>query len=186
MHPIAEVQRPADPLGSLLARCAEGDHAAFRQLYDLKSGHLYGFALRLTRQPQLAADAVHDTLMQVWHRSARFDASRGAAEAWLFTLLRYRTIDILRSRRREEYEAEPREIADGDADALALLSAGEDAAALRRCLQALEATQRRAVTLAFLDGLSHPELAARLQAPLGTIKSWVRRALQSLRRCLEA
>jgi RNA polymerase sigma-70 factor, ECF subfamily len=185
MRLIAVAREADDALESLLVRCGAGDRVAFRQLYDLKSGRLYGLALRLTRQPQLAADAVHDTLLQVWQRSARFDPSRGAAEAWLFTLLRYRTIDVLRRYHREDHAAEPPDVADKDPDALALLSASEDGAALHRCLEALEATQRRAVTLAFLDGLSHSELATRLQVPLGTIKSWVRRALQSLRRCLE-
>ncbi len=170
----------------LLRFCAEGDRAAFRRLYELQSPRLYGLALRLLQQPALASDAVHDAFVQVWRRAGRFDPSRNAGEAWLASLLRYRAIDILRSRSRERYGVERREEADDAPDALERLAGQADSEALRRCLEELEEAQRRAVVLAFLDGLSHVELASRLRAPLGTVKSWVRRGLLGLRRCLEA
>ena len=175
-----------ESLDSLLSSCGGGDRAAFRRLYDLQSARLYGQALRLTRQPQLAADAVHDTFLQVWQRSSRFDPTRGQAEAWLSSLLRYRAIDILRKRGRENYGAEPVDEPDTSPDPLDQLVATAEGTALRRCLDQLEEAQRRVVLLAFVDGLSHSELAIRLQAPLGTVKSWVRRALLGLRRCLES
>ena len=174
-----------ETIESLLARCSGGDRAAFRKLYDLQAPRLYGQALRLTRQPQLAADAVHDAFLQVWQRSSRFDARRGSAEVWLSSLLRYRAIDILRRRGRENYGPAPVEEPDAGPDPLGQLMASAEAEALRRCLEQLEEAQRRVVVLAFIDGLSHSELAIRLQAPLGTVKSWVRRALLGLRRCLE-
>ena len=175
-----------ESLDTLLLRCGGGDRGAFRRVYDLQSARLYGQALRLTRQPQLAADAVHDAFLQVWQRSSRFDPSRGHAEAWLATLLRYRTIDILRRRGREHYGVEPVEEPDTGPDPLAQLVSTSEGTALRRCLDELEEEQRRVVLLAFVDGLSHSELAAKLQKPLGTVKSWVRRALMGLRQCLEA
>ncbi len=174
-----------DTIGLLLARCGGGDRAAFRTLYDLQAPRLYGQALRLTRQPQLAADAVHDAFLQVWQRSSRFDSRRGSAEAWLSSLLRYRAIDILRKRGRENYGLAPVEEPDAGPDPLGQLVASAEAEALRRCLDQLDEAQRRVVLLAFIEGLSHSELAVRLQAPLGTVKSWVRRALLGLRRCLE-
>ena len=170
----------------LLRSCAEGDQAAFRRLYELQSPRLYGLALRLLQQPALASDAVHDAFVQVWRRAARFDPSRNAGEAWLASLLRYRAIDILRRRSREQYGIERREQADDAPDAFDQLAGQADTESLPRCLQELEEAQRRAIGLAFLDGLSHVELASRLSAPLGTVKSWVRRGLLSLRRCLEA
>lgn len=173
-------------VASLLKRCAEGDQAAFRRLYDMQSPRLYGLALRLMKQPALASDAVHDAFVQVWQRSARFDPSRGHAEAWLASLLRYRAIDILRRRSREFYGHERTDEPDTAPDAFAQLAERADGQALHRCLDGLEDTQRRAVQFAFMDGLSHTELAARLDAPLGTVKSWVRRALLGLKRCLEA
>ena len=175
-----------ETLEVLLARCADGDRAAFRRLYDLQSARLYGQALRLTRQPQLAADAVHDAFLQVWQRSSRFDTARGRPEAWLASLLRYRAIDIMRKRGRETYGIEAGEEADTAPDALRSACLGaNDGSALRRCLGELEDNQRRVVLMAFADGLTHAELATRLNSPLGTVKSWIRRALLSLRRCLE-
>ncbi len=175
----------AASLDGLLSRCGGGDRAAFRRLYDLQSARLYGQALRLTRQPQLAADAVHDAFLQVWQRSSRFDPARGHAEAWLSSLLRYRAIDILRKRGRENQGVEPADEPDPGPDPLHQLVSSSEGIALRRCLDQLEAEPRRVVLLAFVEGLSHSELATKLQAPLGTVKSWVRRALLSLRRCLE-
>ncbi len=170
----------------LLRSCATGDQAAFRRLYELQSPRLYGLALRLLQQPGLASDAVHDAFVQVWRRAARFDPSRNAGEAWLASLLRYRAIDILRRRSREQYGIEQRDEADDAPDAFDRLAERADTESLHRCLQELEETQRRAIVLAFLDGLSHVELASRLRSPLGTVKSWVRRGLLGLRRCLEA
>ncbi len=173
-------------VASLLQGCAEGDRGAFHRLYELQSPRLYGLALRLMQQPALASDAVHDTFIQVWQRAARFDPARGAAEAWLASLVRYRAIDILRRRAREQYGQEREDEPDPTPDALQQLGERADGAALHRCLGELDDGQRRVVLLAFMDGLSHSELAGRLQAPLGTVKSWVRRALLGLRRCLEA
>ncbi len=173
-------------VASLLRACAEGDRGAFRRLYELQSPRLYALALRLMQQPALAADAVHDAFIQVWQRSAQFDPARGAAEAWLTSLVRYRAIDILRRRSREQYGHEREDEPDPSPDILQQLGERADGAALHRCLRELDEDQRKVVLLAFMDGLSHSELAARLQAPLGTVKSWVRRALLGLRRCLES
>ena len=170
----------------LLRQCGQGDRAAFRRLYELQAPRLYGLALRLLHQQALASDAVHDAFVQVWQRAARFDPARNAGEAWLASLLRYRAIDILRRRSREEYGSEPVEQADTAPDAFQRLAERSDTQALTRCMAELGEPQRRVVMLAFMDGLSHVELAARLEAPLGTVKSWVRRALLGLRRCLEA
>ena len=99
-------QDPGQLLDGLLLRSGQGDQDAFRRLYDLQSPLLYGQALRLTRQSQLAADAVHDTFMQVWGQSSRFDPTRGHARNWLITLLRNRAIDIMRRRERVSYGIE--------------------------------------------------------------------------------
>lgn len=174
-----------DELAALIVRCGRQDKAAFRAVYKRESARLYGAALRLTRQPAVAADVVHDTFLQLWQNAVRFDPHRGTAEAWLTTLLRYRAIDTTRRAAREQAHDAVGEIAADEPDALAVLLGRDDARALHACLEALEPTQRRAVGLAFFDGLSHGQLAAHLGAPLGTVKSWVRRALSSLRQCLD-
>ncbi|GAB0117767.1 sigma-70 family RNA polymerase sigma factor [Acidisoma sp. 7E03] len=178
-------QPERETAAALLYRTAEGDAAAFRVLYEQQSPRLYALALRMTRQPPLASDALQDTFVQVWRQAARFDPQRGSAEAWLIGLLRFRAIDILRSRQREEPGYEPPESADPAPDPFEQVRASRDTAALYDCLGTLDEAQQRIIRLAFLDGLSHAELASRLSAPLGTVKSWIRRALIGLKRCLE-
>ena len=181
-----EAERTASPdLAALLGRVAAGDRAAFRRLYDAEAPRLYAVALRITRQGPLAADAVHDALLQVWRHAGSFDAARGNPAAWLLSLVRYRALDIARRRGREVSDEDLPEPVDADPDPLARLAANRDAAALRACLAQLEQERRRLVLLAFVDGLSHSEVAERLSLPLGTVKSWIRRSLQSLRLCLE-
>lgn len=170
---------------SLLQRCAAGDQDAFRILYDVHCGRLYGAALRITRQSSLAADAVHDAFLQAWQNAARFDPERGAAETWLLSLVRYRALDLARRRQREVAGADLPEEVDPAPGALADLLARDDAAALHGCLGELEEDRRSLICLAFMDGLTHSELAERLGAPLGSVKSRIRRGLAALRACLD-
>jgi RNA polymerase sigma-70 factor (ECF subfamily) len=172
-------------LAELLRLIAAGDRVAFRRLYERVGGRLYGVALRITREAPLAADAVHDAFLQVWRNASRFEAGRGTPEAWLLSLVRYRALDIARRRGREAPTEEMPEPVDEEPDALTRLADSEGAAALRACLEQLEAERRRLLLLAFAEGLSHSEVAERLGMPLGTVKSWIRRSLQSLRLCLE-
>jgi RNA polymerase sigma-70 factor (ECF subfamily) len=174
----------ADDTAGLLRSCAAGDRAAFRTLYDRWGPRLHGIALRITRQPALAADATHDTFVLVWQQAHRFDPSRGSAEAFLISLVRYRALDIVRRRVREVPGYEPDERADDAPDALAQLVGSAEGAALHRCLGLLDPERRRLVVMAFVDGLTHSELAEKLSVPLGTVKSWIRRSLVSLRECL--
>jgi RNA polymerase sigma-70 factor (ECF subfamily) len=173
-------------IGALLADVAAGDRTAFKRLYDLQAARLYAVALRVTRQPSLAADAVHDALLQVWRNAARFDATRGTPEGWLVSLVRYRALDAARKRVRETSDEGMPEPEDTDPDPLARLQQSEEGRALHLCLGRLEEDRRRLIVLAFVDGLTHQEVAAKLNMPLGTAKSWIRRGLQSLRTCLEA
>ena len=173
-------------LTALLTRCAAGDRAAFRALYDNQSARLHGLALRITRDPGLAADAAHDAFVQVWNQAVRFDPERGAAGAWLTSIVRYRALDITRRRVREKPGYEPPEQEDESPDALAQLVTSAEGAALRQCLEELDPDRRRLLMQAYADGLSHSELAEKTGTPLGTIKSWIRRSLASLKRCLEA
>ena len=181
-----EGEQPDTVLAQLIVRCASRDQAAMHALYDAESSRLHGLALRITREPGLAADAVHDAFIQVWQQAMRFDPARGGASAWLTSLLRYRAIDICRRRRREQLGYEPSEQADTEPDPLARLQTTSESMVLRHCLELLDEMRRRLVLLAFEEGLSHSELAARLNQPLGTVKSNIRRALSSLKRCLGA
>ena len=169
----------------LLARCATGDAKAFRRLYDLNSPRMYAVALRITGNTALAADAVHDAMLQVWRNAARYDSSRGNADGWLVSLARYRALDICRRQGRELTGVEAPERADEAPDALSLIEAEADGVALRICLEQIEPPRRKLVLLAFRDGLTQMEVAKRVGQPLGTVKSTIRRALLALRACLD-
>lgn len=175
----------SERIAALLTRSAGGDRAAFRRLYDLQSGRLYGIALRITRQSALAADAVHDAFVSVWQYADRFDPERGAGEAWLTSIVRYRALDLVRRGAREVTGVELPELEDDDPDPLARLLGSAEGAALHRCLEELEEERRQLIVHAFMDGLTHNELADRYGMPLGTVKSSIRRGLAGLRRCLE-
>ena len=169
----------------LIAACAAQDRAAFRQLYARWSARLHGVAMRITRDPALAADATHDAFVQVWQQAGRFDPNLGEPHSWLMSLARYRALDMVRRRGREVLGHEPADQeADQAPDPLASLLASVDGSALHRCLQTLSEERRRLVVLAFVEGYSHSQLAAKLAVPMGTVKSWIRRSLIGLRECL--
>ena len=168
----------------LLMQCAQADGVAFRRLYDQQSSMLYAVAMRITRDAALASDAVHDAMLQVWRNAARFDPARGNARAWLVSLVRYRALDAVARTRREVVGAEVAEPVDPDPLPLDRLQATREGEALHRCLEEIEPARRNLVVLAFVDGLTHSEVAERLRQPLGTVKSSIRRALIALRACL--
>lgn len=184
-------------LAALLARTGLGDRAAFAQLYERSSGHLFAVVLRIQRDRALAEDLLQDIYVSVWKAAASFDAARSQPLTWLTHVARNRAIDSLR-RAQSQPRTESLSAADDDeqpdpAEALAsdepgpldLLNQASEKRELTQCLERLTPTQRQSVALAFYDGLSHAEVAAHLQEPLGTVKSWVRRALNTLKSCLD-
>ena len=169
----------------LLQACARQDAAAFRRLYDRHRGLLYGVALRITRNEALASDAVHDALLQVWRNAARFDPARGSGRTWLVAMVRYRALDLVaRTRREVQDDGTAPDAPDPAPLPLERLQATADGARLHRCLDNEEPDRRHMVILAFIEGLTHAEVATRLRQPLGTVKSAIRRALLRLRACL--
>jgi RNA polymerase sigma-70 factor (ECF subfamily) len=176
-----------DRLDTLLVACAAGDRRAFRRLYDEDSARLYGLALRILRQPSAAADALQDAFLQIWQKASSFDPARGSAKAWLASIVRYRALDTAQRRAREVLTDDPA-LADEaeEFDPVAALSARRDGDRLHTCLGGLEDRSRQAIVLAFVDGLTHTEIATRITTPLGTVKAWIRRGLAALRSCLEA
>jgi len=201
-----KTQPPASPdtwphksqeLSQLLARVGLGDRSAFASFYERTSGHLFAVVLRIQRDRGLAEDLLQDVYVSVWKSAASFDAARSQPLTWLTHIARHRAIDSLRrsqtqprleSSRRGD-DDEQGDLLDGVASEtpgpLDLLGRASDARELSQCMERLSPAQRQSVALAFFDGLSHAEVAEQLQEPLGTVKSWVRRALATLKSCLE-
>lgn len=172
-------------LAELLTLVPTGDESAFATLYRQTGPHLYGVALRITRDRSSAEDVVQDVLTKLWSGAARFEAGRGSPLGWLLTMARNRALDLIARRGRdaplpEEFD----ELPDPAEDALSALAGREDADRLRACLEVLTDDQRRAILVAFFEGATHEEVAEQLETPLGTVKSWVRRGLLKLKGCL--
>ncbi len=169
-------------VAAAIARCAAGERAALRVIYDIEAQRMVGVARRMLRRQDLAEEAVQDAFMRVWRSARTFDPQKGAARSWLYAILRNCALTILRDESRfsaDEDAAE--EAAPMTESALARLP---ETSALRRCLERLDAKRRSVVVLAYVHGLSHGELAGKLGVPLGTVKSWVRRSLISLQECM--
>jgi len=163
------------PAENLIRRLTRGDHNALGEFYDLFAGLVNGLAIRILRDRAEAEDVVQEVFVQVWRQADRFDPARGSPESWLCTIARSRALDRLR--RRASRREEPEGPAPGGVDA----PRTEEALAVRKALETLSPEQRRALELAYYEGLTHSEIAARLGEPLGTIKTRIRTAMIRLR-----
>jgi len=171
---------------SALEGCARGDPASLRRLYDQEAGFLLAVALRIVRRRDVAADVLHDAIMDIWERAGTFDRSRGAGRAWITSIVRHRALKQIRivGRETELDAAAAIEVADDAPDPFAILATSQDGTRLHGCLAQLGAERRAVILLAYVDGLSQSEIAERLGTPLGTVKAWVRRSLIALKDCL--
>ncbi len=181
-------------LCSWITRIAHQDERALEALYDATAARVNGLVLRILQRAALAEEVLEDTFWQVWRQAPRFDATRGRPVTWLLAMARSRAIDALRREQRFQHDALPE---DDDADAAGLsgsgalppqdlLEATRSQAHVHAALASLEPRSRQLVALAFFRGLAHEEIAEQQGLPLGTVKSLIRRALQQLRRVMEA
>lgn len=172
-------------IADLIAGCAAKDRVALKQLMETEGGRMLGVATRFMRRADLSEDAVQDAFVLIWRRAGQFDPSRGSAKGWIYTILRNRCLTILRQEQRD-IATEP-EVLDQNLDDQVVNAAWDrldNASDLRQCLAALDDGTRRAILSSYVLGLSHGEIAGRMSAPLGSVKSWVRRGLSKLRECM--
>jgi RNA polymerase sigma factor (sigma-70 family) len=188
--PFASMEQDAarKQLVAVLTRIAGGDRTALRLLYRDTSAKLFGVCLRILRDNGEAEDVLQDVYITVWRRAATFDPDRASPITWLGAIARNRSIDRLRAgtkARRMQPINDAFEVSDDAPNALAQLEGDEEHRRLMDCLGELEPRHAAAIRAAFLDGASYEELAQRVDVPLGTMKSWIRRSLMRLRDCLE-
>jgi RNA polymerase sigma factor (sigma-70 family) len=168
-----------------LRACAAGDRRGLEEIYEVEAAQLLALAQRIVRRRDLAHDVVHDAFVQIWQRSSTFDPARGSGRTWIYAIVRHRALNLVRDARFEtELDETVLDRPDPGPSPATLFEQMTENDALRRCLEALDEGRRRCLLLAYMDGLSHAQIAERLRAPLGTVKSWIRRALLALRDCL--
>jgi len=178
------------PDAALMHRLLRRDVSAFEQLYERHSRIVYSLVLRILRHGSTAEEVVQDVFLQLWRSSARYDLSRPFIP-WLLTLARNRALDQLRlkgerQRRREEQTEQLPQIAVAAPEYEKALDEKRRAERVRALIGSLPPPQKKAIELAYFEGLSHSEIAASLQEPLGTVKSWIRNGLIRLKESLQA
>jgi RNA polymerase sigma-70 factor (ECF subfamily) len=172
---------------ALLQACAGGDQTALHGLYTETAPKLFGLALRILRRRELAEEILQDCFVSVWRSAHTFDPDRGTAMAWLARIVRNRCIDVLRQRGRETPldHASIEDCEDPLSSPADLAALSHDARRLQECLGELEENPRKIIALVYYEGMTYNEAAAHVGAPVGTVKSWVRRSLVRLRGCME-
>jgi RNA polymerase sigma-70 factor (ECF subfamily) len=174
-------------LEKCLLECAQGKHKALKQLYELCSANLFSVALRILKDRALSEDCLQQVFYKVWNNAASYDVSKAKAQTWLNTITRNQALDILRKNKHSDQH-------DTD-DALAFIAddgpsheqhveLAQDSAAMHKCLALLPEQQKIYLEMAFFEGLTHQALSDRTGTSLGTVKTWIRRGLERLRKCM--
>jgi RNA polymerase sigma-70 factor (ECF subfamily) len=189
VQPWPEGKQPTD--AALMERVLQRDSTALEVLYDRYGRPVYSLVLRISQQPASAEEIVQDVFLQLWRSAERFQISRGPLEPWLFTMARNRALDFLRLKREKQRRRE--DSADSDLafsvvvrpDPEGDIDRSRRTEKVRALMSSLPESQRRAIELAFFEGMSHSEISEAMGEALGTVKSWIRGGLLRLRESLE-
>lgn len=177
---------------TLLARVAKGDHQAFSQLYDQSSMLLFTLAVRILGNHEEAAELLQDVYFEVWRKVSRYDVGRGTPIAWLITLTKSRALDRLRARTARGHHATGSveagtvaQLTDEGPSPFEMKADQELRTAVITAVEGLPQAQQQAIELAYYEGLSHTEIASRLNQPLGTVKTRIKLGMSKLREVLQ-
>jgi RNA polymerase sigma-70 factor (ECF subfamily) len=183
-----ETDTSHDIVAALLADVAQGKREAFDTLYRATSSTLLGICVRVLRDREEAEDVLQEVFVAVWSKADQFDRARARAMTWMGSIARNRAIDRLRARPggAQHVQIDAIELADDDAPTPAAgIDAASERAQLDDCIARLEPKRRSLIRTAFFENVTYEALALRVDAPLGSVKSWIRRGLQQLKACLE-
>lgn len=175
-----------DPLTGILLSIKGGDRIAFDRLYRSTSPKLFGLALRMVKSQEIAEEILQETYIKVWRGADSYSPERGSVFVWISTILRYQAIDTIRKRHKilEDGVDDLDSVADLSSP-LETLMQNREGNRLLACLDTLSSEHKTMVLEAYLNGATHASLAKSHQTPLGTVKTWIRRALQHLKQCME-
>jgi len=173
-----------DSLEPLLLACALKDQPAFEQLYKNSADKIYAVLLRILKHPEWAEEVLQESYMQIWQHADQYHPERGDPLAWMISIARYRAMDFKR-KHAASTEDLPSEMTAEEVVATPLSQQSAVHTWLQYCLKQLDELSRHSMLLSYYEGYTHQELSQRLEKPLGTVKSWIRRGLQKLKHCLE-
>jgi RNA polymerase sigma-70 factor (ECF subfamily) len=170
----------------LLAAVAKGDQAAFERLYAATRAKLFGVAVRILRRQDLAEEVIQETYIKIWSSAGQYNPGAASPITWMVAIARNRSIDLLRKRGEVSIEEEPEamNVASDDPDPLAKKQMTDELKRLLACVGRLEPDRQRLVLMAYYNGWSREQLAANLEKPVNTIKTWLRRSMLEIRECL--
>ncbi len=179
------MQTPAE-LSSLLASVARRDEAAFERLYEATSAKLYGVVLRILKRQDLTEEVIQDAYVKIWNSAGQFNPGLSSPITWMVSIARNRAIDVVRKRSEISIEEEPgaMDVASDTPDPLARKDMSEELQRILECVGQLEPQRQRLVLLAYYNGWSREQLSRKFDAPLNTIKTWLRRSMVEIRECL--
>jgi RNA polymerase sigma-70 factor, ECF subfamily len=184
----------------LIANAARGDHTAFSMIYERTHAHLFGVAMRILGEGQAAEDALQEAYVSIWKNAASYkseiEGQAIAAMTWLIAIVRNKALDALRVRNRtrttsfEDFLSTSPDTLEEHSDqapsAMQLLERATQSMNIEQCLNVLNGSHRQCLALAYYQGMSHTEVAEQMDAPLGSVKAWIRRGLEKLKGCLAA
>ncbi|WAJ70434.1 sigma-70 family RNA polymerase sigma factor [Catenovulum adriaticum] len=171
----------------LLKATALGDKQAFAELYHATSAQLYAVCFKMLKQKELSEEALQEAYVRIWHNAGEYQLGKGTVLTWMISIVRYRALDLIRYHNvRHELPLQEQDMlqVDESAENSSLEQVGISATKMAECMDELDSDQKQAIHFAYYNGLSHREVCANMGSPLGSIKSWIRRGLQSLQRCL--
>ncbi len=180
---------------NLLSATVQGDQKAFEELYRDTSGKLFAVSYHLLQRRELAEEALQEAFVRIWHNASEYSHERGSVLSWMISIVRYRALDMMRAAKvrndhirdgRDSNENSPE--SDESIERISPeidLSIGREKAKIDRCMAHLEKPQADAIILAYFRGFTHHEVCRQMEHPLGSVKSWIRRGLQRLKRCIE-
>jgi len=170
----------------LIAAVAKGDEAAFERLYAATRAKLYGVVLRILRRQDLAEEVIQETYVKIWSSAGQFNPGLSSPITWMASIARNRAIDLVRKKSEQSIEEEPTamEVAADNADPLARREMTEELKRLLECVGRLEPAREKLVLLAYYNGWRRDQLAANFDAPVTTVKTWLRRSMMEIRECL--
>ncbi len=186
--PKKQVPRVAEPvnLNFLLERIASRDADSLKTLHNLIGPRLFAVLVRMVKRREVAEDLLQDVFVTIWTKAHQFDARRGNAEVWLFSITRRKAIDRLRIATREMVGAEMDVATQERPSAVYPVGDHESYMSVKRCLTSLKPDIHQALRLCYAFGMTHEELAIEMKVPLGTAKTWVRQGLRQLKEYLTA